>query len=254
MGPLTLLRCDDGPPYNTLWSDNGFNVNGTNPLRSVGSTGVYGYRIDERSVTTTVTNLANTTVDIGDSSRVGIGSLIRIGAERLVVTRKGWLNSGNLVAINLDAEEYTDRFSVTSGAAYNVGEELLIESEQMLITDIVSNQLIVKRAINGTAIAAHSAVTVLSVDRRLTVERAVLGSTATDTALGASLYLFLFPSLVRQLCKAEALTIIQQDAASYGSRASSNQGEMPISIKGIENLRNRCREHHGYGQVRGSAV
>jgi hypothetical protein len=244
----------DAPPYSAVMNSNGWTTNGTFPDISVGILGLYGYDLNERSATTTVSMLSGTTVDVSNSSSVDVGALIRIGTERLVVLSKGWLNSGNSAAVTLDAEESSDRFTVTSGAAFNVGESITIESEEMVITKITGNQLVVKRATNGSALSAHTAVTAVYVDRRLSVERAVLGTTATDTAAGAVVLVHKFPGLVRQLHKAETLYLIQQDSAAYGTRSGSGQGEVPMTERAIEALRVRVREAYGYRPVRGAAV
>lgn len=236
---------DDGPPYSAIEYTGGWTQNADFSGRSIGVTGVYGFKNDETSITTTASNLTGTTVDVADSSGLGVGSLIRIATERLVIRRRGWLTSSNAVAINLPAEESSSSFTVTSGAAFNIGEWLLLGAEQMEVVDIVGNTLFVQRAINGSGLQVHTAVTTVYVNRRLTVHRGVLGTSSVDTASGASVYLFQWPGLVNQQCKAEALQIIQQDAASYGSRSGSGQGEMPMAVRGIPELRNRVMGRYG---------
>lgn len=238
---------DDGPPYNVLTADNIAFTTG-----NVGVLGLYGYRNDETAVTTTASGLSGTSVDVSDSSRLGVGSLIRIADERLVITRMGWLLSSNATAITLEALDADDSFDVTDGTAFNIGEMILIGAERMLIVDIVDDTLHVQRAVDGTVLAAHAAVTAVRVNRRLTVERAVLGTQSTDTAQGASVLLFRFPGLVRQLHKAEALQIIQQDAASYGTTSGSQQNEFQMSTRAMADLRQRCLQAHG--RLRSGAV
>lgn len=46
--------------------------------------------------------------------------------------------------------------SVTSGATLKVGETIRVDSEQMFISDITSNTLMVERGVNGTTAATHS--------------------------------------------------------------------------------------------------
>lgn len=245
-------KVDDGPPYNALIINGSFVTNGTFPERSIAATCNFGFRNDERSVAFTTTNLSGSTVDISNAANIGVGSLIRIGDERLVVTYRGWKDSGNVTPVTLDDEESADRFTLSVGSTLNVGEELFIGNERMLITEIIGNDVIVDRGAYGSALSVHTAVTTVYVNRRLTVERAVLGSTATDTLSGAGVQLFLFPPLVHQLHRAEALNIIQQDAASYGSRSGSNQGEMPLSIKGLQDLREKVRSK--YARFRSGAA
>lgn len=237
-------QVDDGPPYSAIQVDGSFVTNGEFPDRSIAITALYGHQLNERSAAVTTTNLSGSTVDISNASLIGVGSLIRIGDERLVVTQRGWKNTGNVTPVTVDDEESDDRFTLSIGSTLNVGEELFIGNERMLITEIIGNDVIVDRGAYGSVLSVHSGVTTVYVNRSLTVERAVLGTTSTDTLSGAGVQLFMFPPLVRQLCRAEALNIIQQDAASYGSRSGSNQGEMPMSIKGLQDLRETVRSKY----------
>lgn len=245
-------QVDDGPPYSAIQINGSFTTNGEFPDRSIAATCQYGHQINERSAAVSTTNLSGSTVDVSNTSLIGVGALIRIGNERLVVTQRGWKNSGNVTAVTLDDEESADRFTLSVGSTLNVGEELLIGNERMLITDIVGNDVIVDRGAYGSTLSVHSGVTTVYVNRTLIVERAVLGTTATDTLSGAGVQLFVFPPLIRQLCRAEALNIIQQDAASYGSRSGSNQGEMPMSIKGLQDLREKVKTR--YARMRSGAA
>ena len=47
-------------------------------------------------------------------------------------------------------------FTATAGANLNIGETILIDSEQMYITGISSNTITIQRAMNGTTGASHS--------------------------------------------------------------------------------------------------
>ena len=47
-------------------------------------------------------------------------------------------------------------FTATAGANLNIGETILIDSEQMYITGISSNTITIQRAMNGTSGASHS--------------------------------------------------------------------------------------------------
>ena len=49
--------------------------------------------------------------------------------------------------------------AVDDGAQFAIGQTIMLGSEQMLITDISSNNLTVTRALNGTAAAAHADTT-----------------------------------------------------------------------------------------------
>ena len=64
---------------------------------------------------------------------------------------------------------------VTAGTDFAIGMTILIESEQMLVTDIAANNLTVARALNGTTGATHADATDVFILRwPVPVERATL--------------------------------------------------------------------------------
>ena len=54
-------------------------------------------------------------------------------------------------------------FTATAGSSLNIGETILIDSEQMYITNISSNTITVQRGMNGTTGASHSTGATVSV-------------------------------------------------------------------------------------------
>ena len=69
--------------------------------------------------------------------------------------------------------------AVDDGAQFEVGQTVLIGTEQMLVTAIASNDLTVTRALNGTAAAAHADNSGINILRwPASVERATLVQTA----------------------------------------------------------------------------
>jgi len=89
------------------------------------------------------------------------------GQRRFELAGKwGWSESqkttGATTSEELDISETA--IDVSSGAAFEVGQTILVESEQMYITGISSNTLTVIRAVNGTTAATHAtakAITIL---------------------------------------------------------------------------------------------
>lgn len=70
--------------------------------------------------------------------------------------------SGDTVGDNpLTASAAT--LNVTSGGNFAIGQTLRIESEQVYITNIVTNALTIKRAVNGTTGASHANATAISI-------------------------------------------------------------------------------------------
>lgn len=72
----------------------------------------------------------------------------------------------------LDASE--TGVDVASGAAFDVGQTILIDSEQMEITAISSNTLTVRRGVNGTTAATHNSGLSVDIYTYPVIERAVL--------------------------------------------------------------------------------
>ncbi len=70
------------------------------------------------------------------------------------LTATPYADSGATSAEELDASEVG--VDVSSGSAFEVGQTILIESEQMYITGIATNTLTVRRAVNGTTAATHA--------------------------------------------------------------------------------------------------
>jgi hypothetical protein len=69
--------------------------------------------------------------------------------------------------------------TVTSGADFAMGQTILVESEQMLVTNIAANNLTITRGLNGTTAAAHAdALDVFILRWPPAVERATLINTA----------------------------------------------------------------------------
>lgn len=62
-------------------------------------------------------------------------------------------DSTSLLAEALDASE-TD-IDVDAGTDFDIGQTLLVDSEQMFVTNIATNTLTVKRGMNGTTAAIH---------------------------------------------------------------------------------------------------
>jgi len=65
--------------------------------------------------------------------------------------------------------------TVDSGNDFAIGQTIMVESEQMLVTDVSGNDLTVRRALNGTTAASHADNTQIDILRwPAAVERATL--------------------------------------------------------------------------------
>jgi hypothetical protein len=108
--------------------------------------------------------------------------------------------AGQTLGGNLTAVASNDGVPVTTGAAFAVGETVLIDTERMLVVDITGNTLICKRAWDGAVLAAHTTSAAVSALRSLTLLRGALGTTATSHLAAAPISVHVPYPQVRQAC------------------------------------------------------
>ena len=245
-----------GPPYTALDVDQGSGqlltfVEGVGQ-RSLTITGTWGYTDAEKTLSTwtlsTSINASATAATL--NAPFGVGSIVRIGDERMFVTERAWATSSQTGSLTKSAAAQT--LAVADGSVFLAGEELLIDAERVLIRDIASNNLIVQRAQSGSALAEHTTATIYW-SRSCTVERGVLGTTAATHNSGAQVYLFTPPALVEQLTVAYALNTREQESSAYARTIGSGDNERAASGRGISDLEKQVLATYGR-QLRHRAV
>ena len=253
-----------GPPYSRLEINLGSSAafgGGNTHQRDITVTGLWGYRNDETTVgalaaavsTTTATAL---TVNAAASAELGVGSVVRIDSERMLVTGRTMADTGqNVGGSGLTAQQNSVTLAVSDGTAFAADEVVLVESERMLIVDIAGNNLTVKRAWDGSVLAAHTAGADIYALRSLTVERGALGTTAATHSNTTAVNRWNPPGPVRQLTIAEAINTVTMEQAGYSkvlrSGESGGSSERNRDQKGVERLREQVYRSHGRkGRVR----
>lgn len=247
-----LRRSDEKqePPYDRLEIDLSTSAaftSGTTWQRAITVTGLYS---DDKDTDTTVVdaalsgaiNSSVTSLVLNPLSGVytpGVLSLIKIDSERIqLLNRQMSAVSGQTTTGTLDDIQSGTLVGVTSGSSFAVGETILIESERMKINDIASNNLIVDRAWDGTALATHASGTQVYALRTFTVARGVLGSTAASHSDAASVYEHEYPPLINELCVAESILAIQRQIGAYGQGSPDSTSKRNMSD--IADLRERA--------------
>lgn len=254
-----FLKPDDGAPYTHLELDTEGSF--TFDTRSAYQNSVtftdttFGYWDKTTPAGTLVGSIDNSTTSLtaSDGSKVGVGDLLSIGSERVVVTARSWIDSGETLASNASAAG-SDSITVSDGTVFNADEIVMVDSERMLITDITGDVLTVKRAWNGSSLAAHSTSARVYVSRALTVTRGVLGTTAASHTNGDALAKFYVPDLVRDLTIAEALAQLIQERTSYARTIGAGEGEREVRGVGLADLRERAVCSYGRKKGTGRAV
>lgn len=253
-----LRRSDDldEPPYTSIEINLAGNAafgGGPTTQRDITILGLWGFQNSERPAGTlaAAADATGTLIDFA-ATDVGVGHLIRVDDERMLVTDRRMLDTGQTLTADLASSNAATTVAVTDGTVYDPDEVVLVDGERMLIIDVAGDSLIVKRAWDGSALAAHTTGTAVYASRRLVVERGALGTTAASHAEGVAVARHVPPPLVRDLGIAEALAQLLQETAGYargGGVQDNSRGNIRSSKNqpglGIDVLRNRVYDAHG---------
>ncbi|MEY9876643.1 hypothetical protein ABH931_006153 [Streptacidiphilus sp. MAP12-33] len=212
---------NSGPPYRymELRRDLSYSFGaGPTPQRDVGVTGTFGFwlQTDPGGTIPASINSSATTAVVSDGSVVGVGDLLIVDTERMLVSDRSSNDSGQTNLTGLTTAAQADVVAtVTDGTQLHVDEVIQIDGERMLIVDITGNQITVKRAWDGTVLATHSTGTHIYTFRTLTLLRGQLGTTAATHASNATVGVWRIPSLLRDLAVAESANRVLQETGGY---------------------------------------
>jgi hypothetical protein len=254
-GDYFLEPVNSGPPYTyielDLDSQASFSNSGTSQ-RALAIVGVWGINNDQKvaGTLTEALDASETAVDVSDGTLVGVGSVLTVESERMLVTGRSTLTTGQTLASDMTALNSDRTVDVASGAALKVGETILIDSERMKVVDIVGNNATVIRAYDGSVLAVHSTGATVYAYRTLTVERGALGTTAATHADATAITTWDVPALVGDLCKAAAIVRLEQEWSAYGARVYSDEAERDssgtevVAGRGLTDLRKACARRY----------
>lgn len=133
---------------------------GDTPQQDVAIAGTFGYWTRTRaagSLAAAVSSTTAATITVTDSSVVGVGDVITIDSESMLVqdcalADTGQQQTGSGVSTASDADV---SLTVGTGSDLHTGELVQLDSEFMLITSIAGNVCTVERAVNGSVLATH---------------------------------------------------------------------------------------------------
>ena len=250
-----FLRPDTGPPFThveiDLASSAAFSSADTHQ-RAISIAGIYaGCPVDDESVGSLTANLdadVNDTAAVSWTQNIGVGDILKIDNERLIVTGRSMVDSTQNLQGDMDASMADDLVQVTTGTAFLVDQVILIGTERMLITDIAGNNLTVKRAIDGTVLAAHTGAVDIYTYSGVDVDRARLGTTLAAHLSGAAVTRHVVPGPVRNLCIAESINTLQQETSGYASVVGPESMGIRERAKigaGLDGLRAEVRKDYG---------
>ncbi|NED75275.1 hypothetical protein G3I51_23715 [Streptomyces sp. SID9944] len=251
-----LEPANSGPPYTRIEANLGTNGSfggGPTYQRDVQITGLWGYRNTEAPAgalaATADDHQTSITVDGPASAAVGVGSILRIGSERMLVTERAQVDTGQTV----DGEGLTDRANsvllpVQDGGVFAVGEVVLVDGERLRVDDIAGSQLVVKRGWDGTVLAAHTPGAHVYASRALAVVRGALGTTPSAHTSGTPVAQWQPPGPVRQLVIAEAINSLVSEAAGYARAQRSGEGSSERAVDTSALARRRDATYEACGR------
>lgn len=246
-----------GPPYDRLeinLSTQSALSSGDTFQQAIGITGLWGYSDDDYAIGVLAEALdaTETAIDVsaGAASEVGVGSILRIDDERLLVTERAQLDTAQDLGANLTGNKNDVGVQVADGTQFTPDEIITIDSEKMLVVDITGNTVTVIRAYDGTILASHTAGADIYAPRTLTVRRAAFGTTAATHDLDADINLWDVPAGIRQLNTAEAVHELMQEQTGWfrTMSASSNFGgtaRRAATIEALIDLRDSVYQQYG---------
>lgn len=244
-----LEPADSGPPYTSveidLASTAAFAAGATHQ-RAIAITGVFGYNTDESTAGALAEALdaSEPAVDVSDSAAVGVGDLIRVDSERMLVTGKAMIDTGQNASALTESNAAVSITGITAGSI-TVGETILVDSERMLVVDVAGTTITVKRAWDGSVLAEHLNGADIYAPRTLTVTRGAAGTTPAGHADTTVIHRYDPPAMVRQLTIAEALNTLQQETSGYSRTFRTGEGRADVGGEGLPELRIRCYQAHG---------
>lgn len=209
----------------------------------------------------------DTSITTTDGSKIGPGDLMILGygrgtapypssaphagaiqpylGERILVTdvaavSTGLTQSGSGVTTASAADQ---ALTWTGSGSLTAGEVIVLDQEDMLVEQLVGSVATVRRAWNGTTLAAHSAATIYAF-RQYSVTRAQLGTTAGSYSSAAAVYKHRVAPMIRDLSIAEAAGQLLQEGSGYARTVGSGEAAHPAPGIALAELWDEAAARH----------
>lgn len=191
-----------------------------------------------------------TTAPSAGTAAVGVGHLIKINSERMVVEDRQITDT----TVNLTSElaatvsnTMPTAIAVTSGGAFATGEIIAVDGEWMLVERIVGNILHVRRGYAGTPVATHATGADIYAYRRLQVYRAAAGTTAAAHSSSDAVTRWVPPPAIEALCIAIAQEVAVQEGAAYARTVGDGDNQREARAAGLAGAWKRARQYSRKG-------
>jgi hypothetical protein len=220
---------------------------GLTPQRDVAITGTYGFGADTAPagiLTAAIADSTSTGVSVSDASLVGVGDLLTIGTERMIVSDRAMASTGVTFDGPATANANDQLINVPDVTKFALGEVLLLDAERMYVTDIAGSNLVVKRGWAGTVLSGHTSGTIYAA-RQLSVIRGATGTTAASHPINAPVSKNLPPALVTELALALAENSVLQKTSGYARTIGPPESLRNASGAGLADIIARATAQYG---------
>jgi hypothetical protein len=239
-----------GPPYDRieidLSSSAAFEA-GDTPQRSISVAGSWGYSNNTRSAGTVGSGLSSSATATSFVHVPALAGLLDVGDTLLIESEQVFISEvASAAEVNSDQingaltasqSETSITLDTSSGARYQPGEVILVDSERMFIESISGDVLTVIRGYDGSTLAAHNTDTGIYVFRTFTIQRGVNGTTAATHADAKAISAYVPELEIQQLCMAEMLAAFHQESAGWGRSIGVGDAAVEFSGKSLSGLR-----------------
>lgn len=238
---------DGDPPYSRIEiadsSEASWNSTSYGPHQSIDVHGVFGWNATRDvallsgAVSSSATSIS--VYAVTDPSRIGVGATLVIGTERVTVTGRSMSDTAlDVGGSGVTASVADTLLPITGSETVAVGETILVGSERMIVTDVLPTALVVRRAVHGTTLSAHSPGAPIYAPWTLSVIRAELGTAGAPHSDGDVVSAWIPPSLIEQYVAAYAIASVSDMAGAYarpGGPGDASRSE--ITGAGVSSLR-----------------
>lgn len=202
------------------------------------------------TLTAAIASVDTVNVDVSNSAAIGVGDLVQIDTERCVVTGKLEIDTGVNSTGSLSDSMAARALTVPSGPAFAAGEIITIDTESMRVERVLGNTLVVKRAWDGTVLAAHNTNSDIYAARRLVVRRGFGGTTAATHLIAAAISRWIPPLSLTEWVLAETQNSIAQENNAWARVIGAGEAEREAFARGLVDLRKRVKAG-GLSRTRG---
>lgn len=249
-----ILYPDDGPPYDrieldedsgSVWATDGTRQN------SIVATGLWGdsdVQLPAGALNGAIASTSASSITVDPTNAIAIGSLIKVGTERMIVTDRQMADTTEDLTAGLDADVTDQEIVGIDPTLFVTGDVILVGAEKMRVDEIAGTTLIVTRAVDGSTLAAHLTGASVYAYRTLTVERGSVGSTAATHLDNAAITVWEVPAPIEELAAAWALDAVLQKGSGYARRVGSGDNEREASGKALREVRARAMATYGRRQ------